>query len=151
MELEERNMAMSDEKLGPESRERDNKLVESPPESYSKNYAKLADVPADVLASRIVGSLILRKGNLNEYKAVLTKFIQDYREAGEWDMAERAAQAPELILDSVRKYYEVAAGFENGTLAGHKEIALLNLVAVIGEQTAAWLRALAGVPAEEKP
>jgi hypothetical protein len=95
-------------------------------------------------------SLVLSDRAERTYSSIYTETAYQFYQLGERDMAERAAQAPELILDSVRKYYEVAAGFENGTLAGHKEIALLNLVAVIGEQTAAWLRALAGVPAEPR-
>lgn len=52
----------------------------SSPDAHRANYAKLADVPADVLASRVVGQLILLKGNLNAYLALLEKLIRSLRE-----------------------------------------------------------------------
>jgi hypothetical protein len=40
---------------------------------HTKSYASLADMPPEVLASRVVGSLILAKGNLNKYDEILTR------------------------------------------------------------------------------
>ena len=51
----------------------------APDNEYTRTYERLRDVPAEVLASRLVGSLILQKGNLNMYKVVLTKFIESVR------------------------------------------------------------------------
>lgn len=42
-------------------------------------YARLRDMPADVLASRVVGSLIHQKGNLNEYQRVIAALIINMR------------------------------------------------------------------------
>jgi len=56
-------------------------LIESPPEAYLAGYATIHEVPADVLAHRVVGQMILAKGNLNKYKAILTLLIQDLRSA----------------------------------------------------------------------
>lgn len=46
---------------------------------HSKDYASIKDIPTDVLASRFVGSLILCKGNLNQYKDRTAYLIRELR------------------------------------------------------------------------
>lgn len=49
-----------------------------------ENYNSLKEIPANVLAGRIVHSLILAKGNINEWDKILTATItairEDYKE-----------------------------------------------------------------------
>lgn len=45
----------------------------------TKDYASVADVPTDVLASRFVGALIRCKGNLNKYEALTAHLIRQLR------------------------------------------------------------------------
>ena len=56
------------------------KYLESPPAAFTASYDNLTEVPTDVLASRVVGSLINCEGNLNRYKLVLQDFIRATRE-----------------------------------------------------------------------
>ena len=46
---------------------------------HSVNYERIADVPTDVLAHRFVGTLILCRGNLNEYEALTAHMIRELR------------------------------------------------------------------------
>lgn len=46
---------------------------------HDRAYAKVEDVPTDVLASRFVGSLILAKGNLAKYEALTAQLIRKLR------------------------------------------------------------------------
>ncbi|NDQ58570.1 MAG: hypothetical protein GZ088_16000 [Acidipila sp.] len=55
------------------------KLTESPPEAYVAEYKIIRDIPSDVMASRLVTSLIHAKGNLNMYKDILTHFLDMYK------------------------------------------------------------------------
>ncbi len=57
----------------------------------SPGYKRLRDMPADVLATRVVGSLILAKGNLNEYANVIEALIVNMRAEYEDSPAEGAA------------------------------------------------------------
>jgi hypothetical protein len=49
------------------------------PNDGKGNFDKIAEVPTDVLANRFVGSLILCKGNLNEYEALTAYMIRELR------------------------------------------------------------------------
>lgn len=78
------------ESAAPESPEK------SKPEQFQADYNCLSEVPADVLASRIVGKLIFCKGNLNKYARVIEGFISKYR-------AELRAGAPTQPAEDIRK------------------------------------------------
>lgn len=43
------------------------------------HYKRLRDIPADELAHRVVHTLILQKGNLNLYKELIKRLIEDMR------------------------------------------------------------------------
>lgn len=45
----------------------------------TRAYDKISDIPADVLASRFVGTLIMAKGNLNKYKEITAHLIRELR------------------------------------------------------------------------
>ncbi len=45
----------------------------------TKNYKSLKDMPAEVLAGRVVHSLILQKGNVGQWQLVLQKLIEEIR------------------------------------------------------------------------
>jgi hypothetical protein len=67
----------------------------TPPEP-AVPHARLSDVPADLLANRVVGSLIMLKGNLNLYDLALERFIVRTRAEAAEDRADLLAMLIEL-------------------------------------------------------
>ncbi len=63
---------------------------------HTKNYTSLAAMPSEVLASRVVGSLILAKGNLNQYDSILTGMITLLRKDYDDTLAAQRAALLEL-------------------------------------------------------
>lgn len=51
----------------------------SDPAIKDGKYARIEDVPTDLLAHNFVGSLILAKGNLNQYKELTKMLIRELR------------------------------------------------------------------------
>lgn len=45
----------------------------------TKAYACLKDMPADILAGRVVSSLIMAKGNINMWQGIVENLIEEIR------------------------------------------------------------------------
>lgn len=58
------------------------------PSEPAVTHARLSDVPADLLANRLVSSLIMLKGNLNLYDQAIQRFIERIRAEAAEDRAE---------------------------------------------------------------
>lgn len=50
-------------------------LAQSPPEAFTAVYARLRDVPPDVLADRLISDLMQCEGDLVRAHYLVTKFV----------------------------------------------------------------------------
>jgi hypothetical protein len=78
-----------------------------PTETESDHYERLMDAPPDLLANRLTSTLIMQKGNLNLYDAVLQRFIEQVR--AEYGVAPEGfklvpIEATEVMHDAARDW-----------------------------------------------
>lgn len=68
-------------------------------------YDSFSEMPPDILASRIVGSLILAEGNLNKYDAIIAHAIKLLKDehADALAAANRRIAELQTIVDAQRK------------------------------------------------
>jgi len=68
----------------------------TPKEQPTKKWERLIDMPTDVLASRVVSTLIMAKGNLNEYDAIIKKLLDSIAEEHRQTQSESRDNAAEV-------------------------------------------------------
>ncbi len=96
-------------------------------EENNERYPNLHAVPTERLASNIVGSLIMQKGNLNRYKALLERLFIDYRVEEEATLMKVVSEERQALREIVERVYEEGSYCDGsaGTIEGQMTRAIL--------------------------
>lgn len=99
------------------------KLLASPPAAFTSDYAKYSDMPADVLAARVMDTLALCRGDVGKCRGVLTTVLQDLdeqRQAARVDDARAIERLQKALTETQRELVDLRAraAAANGSYGG---------------------------------